>query len=189
MLYAAYGTLMDFPSFKNIPHIFSDGKYRNLIKLLGACCVDGWRFDYTASDNRPSTVSIPDIQEDPNESTWFVVYDIPVGLLDSISRSRSIYTGVSRFDRIEVDFLHEEALTIRFADPHRKGKAPLGLVSSMTKVALESGVDEAYVYNIIIGRSGMVKNDSDFIFGDTMYSHDLIKAGNLMREWYMQNVR
>lgn len=188
MLFAAFGTLMFPPSLEAITRIAGEGKYNTKVTCLGSHRVNGWRFDYVANKESWVSESKPDIHRDRTESIWVVVYEIPTRTLGYICEGSGIYSSQCKFDYLNIDAFGREAMTVRQAESQPHSKPSVSQVVSIARAALDARVDETYIYDVIIGRAGFDHSDAERIYDEDMYSRSIGKAGELIRDWYSQNV-
>ncbi len=175
-------------SLEALTRTAGEGKYNTRVNCLGAHKVSGWRFDYVANNETWNPRVRPDISKDTTEKIWVVVYDIPTRTLNHLCEGQDIYSSQCRFDYLNIDGLGREATTVRLAQSQPYAKPSAALVLSIAHAALTARVDEDYVYNVLIGRAGLDHYDAEQIYDEEMYSARVGKAGELMRDWYSQNV-
>lgn len=189
MLLAAFSTLMSQPSLDCEVAQSGAGKYNTKASFIGAFSVDGWSYNYVSDTHGWASEVIADIRPNPYGKIWVVVYDIPIRSLHYLSSGWGIYSGKTRFDTINIEGLNREATTIRLSEHSRftPAKPSLRMVMFNARAALVAGIDEAYVYDTIIGQASLEKVDSEKLFHEKWYDQEIGLAGDLMREWLIKN--
>ena len=184
MLYAAFSTLMNFSEIEQIPNAKGFGKYGQELEDCGIQRIRGWRFDYFKIDGAWNSESYPDIVEDPHDSIYALLVDIPPRVFNSICEQNNIYSGHYKFDYLNVDSLGREAVVIRLAHPSDSGKPDALTVVKLVENALLSNVDKKYIEDVIIGRANFNKRDSEFFYKEENYSTTAGIAFQFIRDWY-----
>ena len=189
MLLAAFGTLMSSSRLEAIASVAGKGKFDTKLSFAGSYKVEGWRFDYVANKESWNMKSVPDISPDPNSFIWVVAYDFPTRALNTLCEANGVYSGQYKFDSVNIHRLNREAITIRLYESQSYSKPIVGQVLAIARAALEAGVDESYVYDVLIGKARFDHDDAELIYDEEMYSNRVGRAGEMMRDWYSQNVR
>jgi hypothetical protein len=184
MLYAAFSTLMNFSEIEQIPNASGFGRYGQEIEDCGIQRVRGWRFDYFKIDGAWNSESYPDIVEDPHDSVFALLVDIPPRVFNSICEQNNIYSGHYKFDYLNVDSLGREAVVIRLSHPSEAGKPDVRTVAKLVENALSSKIDKRYIEDVIIARAGFSRRDIEFFYKEENYSPLSGPAYPFIREYY-----